>query len=216
MTAVSQEQTWPQADSQHNFCGTVFQFVDQIPEYKYHDNRGNSHDLDSASSSSSAVYSLSDMSLSSSSSGSVKDSTGAPGFDVSHKTSSDVMFLPPTKSRHDKFAEIPACGNETTSLPTYFSDSGSLNSACFSDNDERNYGVGSSLICQSSALHSQMSGTPTFDVDGMREKLEAQKEYLLGSFKRQTCLPQALMTQPRYPRVEKVCVCENEIESLIY
>ena len=210
MTAASKEQTWPQANSPHNFLGrTEFHFLeDQAPEYKCLGNCGKSEDPDSASSSSLVTYSLSDISLSSSSSGS---GTGAAWSDVSQKTSSDLMFLPPSKTHHDKLVEGHSWGNETEKSLTYFPDCGSPNSHCFPFNDEKADDFGSSFICQSSSSHSQTSENVNFefDVAGMREKLEAQKEYLLGTFNRQTRLPQALTTQPKYPRVEKVCALES-------
>lgn len=212
MTAASKEQTWPQANSPHHFLGkNKFHFLeDRAPEYKCLGNCGKSDDPDSASSSSLVTYSLSDISLSSSSSGS-GTSIGAAGSDVSHKTSSVLMFLPPSKTLHDKLVEGHSCGNETEKSLTYFPDCGSPNSHSFSFNDEKTDDFGSSFVCQSSSSHSQTSESVNFefDVAGMREKLEAQKEYLLGSFNRQTCLPQALTTQPKYPRVEKVCARES-------
>ena len=205
MTAASQEQTWPQANSQHDLLGrTGFRFVED--QYSYRVNRAQFDDLDSASNSSSAIYSLSDISLSSSSSGSEAKGASVPRSDVSH-TSPDLTFLPPSKACHDKFAEVPPRCNDTESSSMYSPDCGSLKSDLFSCN-EKSYEVGNSPVLQPNSSHSQsMSGDLIFEFDvvGMREKLEAQKEYLLGTFQKPIRLPQVLTTLPRYPRVEKVC-----------
>jgi hypothetical protein len=170
--------------------------------------RSKDHD-ESSNSSSSALYSLSDLSISSSSA-SDRDST--PSL---------YTFLPPSR---------PVSRDQCELLRSSFlSDNNAVSSEYLLDFHESNEQLPDEGFCgepgsdpnydhELTSPPSQMSSVDAscasvFDVESMKEKLAAQKEYLLGSFQRQTTLPYSFPTSAKHAKVEKVI--DNESLTLL-
>ena len=170
----------------------------------------------SSTSSSCALYTLSDISSLSSNSG--KDKTDIENQSKSNETQIEqslcqnfhsMSFLPPVKSVSQHKLDMPKYGcNEDcrislASVKSTVSDNSTDEGFC-----DRNSHSGSLASFSMHKTQPKNQELNNFDFEGMKEKLEAQKEYLLGTFQKQTHFPQSLpSTQPKYPKqkVSKHC-----------